>query len=60
MLVPWVTCHDDKIHHIELDFISLRRDVRMLTDRVHDFEWSMDADEMRFPHAYDHLGEAHS
>lgn len=38
VLIPHVAQHDDNIHCMELDLISWRRDVRMLTDRVQELD----------------------
>ena len=45
---------------MEDDLWPLRKDVRLLTDRVRDLEPGRDIDETRILHAYDHLEGAHS
>lgn len=60
VLILQVSRYDDNIHRTEIDLTSLRRDVRMLTNRVHELKMSRDVNDMRTVYEYDHLEEAHT
>lgn len=38
VLVPWVARHEDIIHHNDVDRGSLRREIRLLADKVQELE----------------------
>lgn len=60
VLVPQVARHGDRIHQVEEDCDSLRRDIKVLASRVRDLEEGRDIDKTGILHAYNYLEETHS
>lgn len=60
MLVSHVAWHEDRIHRVEEDHESLRREVRMLAGKVRGLEQERDYEAKSILHAYVHSKETHS